>query len=265
MRVHRVITALALTILIPTPAVRAISGPAPACSAAKRTAVGKKALDRMKCEADGQRRGAVDPACIQRVEERFQRAFDRAEQKAERQGSCQTIGDANALESLVDEFVADAVDALTGGTTSTTTSTTTTLPSACPGGGFEVSDRFGIEHCWYLGGLDCDAVCAAAERIYDPATATFAGSDGDDIGCLLVLPTFALAPLSGLDFVAARFVGSQDCAASGLEGIGCFVKSPPAGSGLFALPTYGRCATPPTVSAVSPDSAPLYRRFCACQ
>src|SRR5262245_58080294 len=164
MRLRWMITALVLATLIAAPALRAVTTPAAACSAAKRKATGKKALDRMKCEATAAIRGPVDPHCLDQADERFRRAFA----KADLTGRCLTVGDADALELQVDGFVARALVAMsettsTTSTTSTTTTstmsttTTTTIPSACPGGGRQVSDRNGAQHCWYLGarGADC--------------------------------------------------------------------------------------------------------------
>ena len=65
-------------------------------------------------------------------------------------------------------------------TTTTTTSSTTSTTIACQavGGGF----------CWYLGatGADCNSTCAAAGKVYDPATGTFAGSGSSDANCTAV-------------------------------------------------------------------------------
>jgi hypothetical protein len=262
MRPRWVITALMLAALIAAPALRAANGPAAACAAAKRKAVGKKALDRMKCAATTAIRGAIDPHCLQQAEDRFTRAFARAEQA----GRCLTVGDTAALELQVDVFVVGAVGALseTSTTTTTTTSTTTTTMPACPGGGRQISDRTGVEHCWYQGPTDsdCNTTCAAVGRIYDPATETFAGSGGDDVDCLVVV-------LGGrglfFNFVylfpyLAR--PSEDCSASGLGGLGCFDKVGYCPIAFCNPNSYGRCATPPTGST---DAAVDYARFCACQ
>jgi hypothetical protein len=260
MRPRWVITALVLATLIAAPALRAANGPAAACAAAKRKAVGKKALDRMKCAATAAIRGTVDPHCLQQAEDRFTRAFARAEQA----GRCLTVGDAAALEVQVDEFVVGAVDAVseTSTTTTTTTSTTTTTMPACPGGGTQISDRTGVEHCWYRGPIDsdCDTTCAAVDRIYDPATETFAGSGGDDVDCLVVVLRGG-RPLLSINFpyIARQ---SEDCSASGLGGLGCFDKVGYCPITFCNPNSYGRCATPPTASA---DAAAGYARFCACQ
>jgi hypothetical protein len=275
MRLRWVIVTLVLATLFAAPALRAATDPAATCAAAKRKAVGKKALDRMRCEATAAIRGALDPHCLEQAEERFDRSFA----KAELPGRCLTVGDADALELQVDGFVARALVALsettstttttTTSTTTTSTTTTTTIPPPCPGGGEQLSDRAGSQHCWYLGGkgADCDTTCAMVGRIYDPATETFGGSGGDDTDCVVLHLAFpgALGTLmpSGLK------APSQDCSTSGLGGLGCFRKFSSQLCNPFdiwgpscTVISSGRCASPSTNSTAS---APDYARFCACQ
>jgi hypothetical protein len=76
------------------------------CAAAKLKATGKKAKTKLSCHAKATGRGlAVEPACLARAETRFEAAFA----KAEARPPCLTTGDAAAVESLVDDLVADAV------------------------------------------------------------------------------------------------------------------------------------------------------------
>ena len=261
MRLRWVTIALLLPVLVAVPAVRAATNPLAICSAAKRKAVGKAAFDRMKCEASAAIRGTVDPQCIEHAEDRLRAGFAKAERKAPTY-SCPAMGHADVLDEQVDAFVAAAALAASGvtmtTTTTTTTSTTTTFP-ACPGGGRQLSDRTGAQHCWYLGqvGSDCDTTCAAIGLSYDPATETFAGSGGDDSDCLVVLNR-GNAALSAFLFRSQ----SLDCTANGLGGIGCFAIPPPAGCNFLCLSSFGRCAAPTTGSA---DSAPGRQRFCACK
>lgn len=87
------------------------------CSAAKLKATGKKGDGKLKCHAKAAGKGlAVDPVCLSKIEGKFTVAFDKAEAK----GGCATVGDAAAVEALVDAMVA----ALVGGIPATTTSTT---------------------------------------------------------------------------------------------------------------------------------------------
>jgi hypothetical protein len=225
---------------------RAATDPAAACSAMKARAVGKNAYDEMKCQAAAAREGTVDPSCIEKAEEKLALAFTRAEQG----DGCAAVGNAAALQSRVDGFVAGTVAALPGVTPTTTT--TTIPPPHCPAGS---AGFFPI--CWYAGtpGQSCDQVCAAAGRTYDPATATFAGSEGSNLGCLKVIA--ALNPLP-LDQINVLFTRSDDCAAAGLGGLGCFARSDSEGG----VAGFGRCATPPTTEDAS---APGYARFCACR
>ena len=243
MRPGRVISALVLAILTVTPAQAA--GPGAACSAIKDKAVGKDAFDQMKCYATAAIRGTLDPPCIQKAVAKLTAAFARAEQT----GGCPAVGDTGLLEGQVDEFVGGAVFALP----TVTTTTVPTFPPPCPGGGASAGST-----CWYAGtaGQTCDQVCAAVGRTYDPKTATYAGSDGADVDCLTVLGVLNHMPLDQLNVL---FTGrSEDCAAVGLPGLGCFASAAPGGG----MASFGRCAAPLTTASASASG---YARYCACQ
>ena len=96
--------------------------------------------------------------------------------------------------------------------------------------------------CWAFGdaGADCDGTCAAHARVYDTATASYAGSEGTDANCEAVAD--ALNP-------SAAFVGPAVCPFA----LGCMYL---VGSGNF------RCTTPATTASAS---AGTVQRFCACQ
>jgi hypothetical protein len=232
---------------------RAVADPAAACTAIKARAVGKNAYDQMKCQATAAREDTVDPVCIQKAEGKLTVAFARAEQSS----GCPAVGSGRALEEL-DAFAAAAVAALPAVVTTTTTTTTTSPPHPpCPGGALRLNG-FLSPTCWYAGtlGQSCDQVCAGVGRTSDPATATFAGSEGSDVGCLEVLA--ALNPLP-VDQINVLFTDrSADCGASGLDGLGCFSRADSAGG----VASFGRCAMPVTTGTAS---APGYARVCACQ
>jgi hypothetical protein len=243
MRLRRLITVLMLATLVDAPAYAATDLTA-TCSAIKARAVGKNAYDELKCQAMAAR--AVDPSCIAKAEEKLALAFTRAEQR----GGCAGVGNAPALQSRVDGFVAGTVAALPAMVIATTTTTTIPPPRRCPGGGAGFPP-----HCWYAGvvGQSCDQVCTGVGRAYDPTTATLAASD---VGCFQVFAALTRLPLDQIDIL---FTGrSEDCAASGLGGLGCFSRMDSGGG----VAGFGRCAAPLTAGDAS---APEYARFCACQ
>ncbi len=102
-------------------------------------------------------------------------------------------------------------------------------------------------YCWYAAAeVNCDDRCAAEGQAYDPATATYAGSDGTTAHCEAVL-----------DALVAPGIGPFDTSAC-VSGAGCawgYVDPPGA---ILQL----RCTTPATTSSAS---APDGGRACACQ
>src|SRR6185503_8479203 len=113
-----------------------------------------------------------------------------------------------------------------------TTSTTTTTQCLAPGvsvGGF----------CWYRGdvGQSCDKVCANQGKVYDPATKSYAGSDGSDAHCA------AVASALGMYAFAADV---------NYGGLGCGDQPSVFSSGRDLDPT------------TSNGSNSLIRRACAC-
>ena len=119
-------------------------------------------------------------------------------------------------------------------TTTTTSSTTTTTTLPCIG---EVVGPA----CWYLGsdGDNCDTTCLNWGRVYDPATASYAGSGGTDAKCTAVLTALGVG------------MGNASAADCGTEGLGCVNFAD------FRL----RCQTPPTDST---SLNPSFKRACAC-
>src|SRR5262245_38028171 len=94
------------------------------CAAAKQRASAKYAFAELVCQAKAALKAVgVDAECIDHSETAFDKAFARAEKKP----GCVTIGDVDALDATVDEFVDDVVGAF-GSTT--TTITGSTLPAS---------------------------------------------------------------------------------------------------------------------------------------
>ena len=75
-----------------------------ACAYKKLTAAGKKSKLRLTCYSKAEKKNVdVDPACLQKAEDKFVAAFG----KAEAAGGCASMGDAAAIEALVDIGVAN--------------------------------------------------------------------------------------------------------------------------------------------------------------
>jgi hypothetical protein len=96
--------------------------------------------------------------------------------------------------------------------------------------------------CWYLGvpKASCDAACAINGRIYDAATATYAGSGGSNANCGGVL--------DALGVPAGPVTDNSPC----FDGVGCFNTT--------AAGRY-RCTSPATNATASS----IVQRVCACQ
>ena len=102
------------------------SDPTARCAAVKLRAAGHKTQGKLDCEARGALHGGgADPACLARVEAKFAAAWARIEAR----GGCALTRDVAAVESRVDQLVADLVAAIPPTTNTTTTQTTT---SSCP-------------------------------------------------------------------------------------------------------------------------------------
>jgi hypothetical protein len=97
--------------------------------------------------------------------------------------------------------------------------------------------------CWFRGmpGESCATVCANADRSYDAATSTYAGSNGSAANCQAVLTSLGLP--------TDPFFDIDQCA----NAVGCAV-----------LPNTlsMRCTAPPTTDDAAPGAA---LRVCACQ
>jgi len=189
--------------------------PVAKCQALKMKAAGKKTFDKAKCYQKALLKAvAVDPDCLTKAETKFTAAVA----KADAAGTCS--GDAPSLELAVDTAVAGYLAAVT---------------DTCAGqdvGGF----------CWFLGaaGESCDTVCAGQGKLYDAATATYAGSGGTDAQCEAVLIALGLPG-------PHNFSGTTSCA----QGFGCANSS----SGSL------HCDSPATTAGAS---TPTLSRACAC-
>src|SRR5262245_29173354 len=97
------------------------------CAASKANASAKYASAELLCQATAATKGvSVDPECIEKAENAFDKAFAKAEQK----GGCVTTGDVDVLDATADGFADDVLAELTSGTSTTTTVVTTTSTMA---------------------------------------------------------------------------------------------------------------------------------------
>jgi len=122
MRMGRLFVSLALVANLTGDALATL--PVDRCTAMKLRAAEKKARALIECEAQAalQRRD-VDPTCVEKCERKFAHVWSRIESR----GGCAIVGDANAVEAMIDAFV----DQLSTGLRPTTTTFTTTSTS-CP-------------------------------------------------------------------------------------------------------------------------------------
>lgn len=99
------------------------------CQAMKVKAAGKKVFDKAKCQDKALRNStSIDPACLQKAEDKFMKAIARADSI----GTCS--GTVTGIEADVDACLADLVDniLIATSTTTPTSSTTTTTESQEP-------------------------------------------------------------------------------------------------------------------------------------
>lgn len=103
------VVAIAALIAVTAAVSHAAPTPAQRCAAAKLKAASKKAAAKLVCHKKAFLKGIpVDSLCLAKAEDKYLTAFAKAEAK----GGCATVGDAAAVEALVDTFVGDAVAAL---------------------------------------------------------------------------------------------------------------------------------------------------------
>ena len=94
--------------------------------------------------------------------------------------------------------------------------------------------------CWFFGAGSCNSVCASETRVYETATATYAGAAAPDSnGCLAVARAFST------NFTAVSEV-------TGIGGVGCAWDS-----GVL----FRSVSTPTDAASTTPNGA----RFCACR
>ena len=106
------------------------------CTAGKFRAAVRKAKGQVQCHISALGGGgSVDPACLAKVEARFDAAWARIEMR----GGCATMNDRDDVELLVDAFVQFLAGTLAPpssttslGPSTTSTSTTVTATSSCP-------------------------------------------------------------------------------------------------------------------------------------
>jgi hypothetical protein len=139
------------------------------CAAAKQKATGKKAAAKLACyEKAGAKAVPVDPTCLLKADQAFEKAFT----KAETAGGCAVTGDAGGQENAANAFVAAmaARDSTTPCTTEGDSCGTT-----CGGSGVCLFHCTGDP-------ANSPLVCADSSSI--PVTITAI----TDVGCQTVLP-----------------------------------------------------------------------------
>ena len=192
------------------------------CPGASAKAAGKSGGALVGCQSKEVTKPGAFAACHPSVDNKLATGLAKA-------GAC---ADATNVHASLHDCLA-SVDAIVEPppTTTTTSSSTTTSTVPCQAvvGGF----------CWHVGaaGADCTSTCAAVAKVYDPATASYAGSGGSDANCTAV--GTALSPGS------ASYPDQND------TGWGC----------AFLLGGIFRDIAPTTASATQASFA----RICACQ
>lgn len=178
-RTMRWASVAAVSMLLHAAPLQAVGTPQAICAAAKQKAAGKKGAEKLKCHSKGLIVNLpVDSTCLAKAEIKFSKAFAKTEAK----GGCVVTGDTATVEAAVDNFVTQIVGLTPATSTTTTTTTTTTTLPPC--------QATTAGSCWFLGGTgtpeSCDTVCANASRVYDSATASYAGSGGTLANCVAV-------------------------------------------------------------------------------
>ena len=145
---------IALTLgasLIAAPA-SAKSDPIAKCTSTKVQSAGKKAAAKLKCYGKAVGKAVpVDQECITKAEDKFAAAYGKIEAK----GGCLTNGDASAIETVVDTFVAGVLAALPDGGT--------------PQGAKCASSKIGAAGKKADGILKCNAKAIGKALAVDPA------------------------------------------------------------------------------------------------
>ena len=163
------------------------SAPGPSkCDSKKLAAATKKAAAKAGCHSKATKKGdPLDPACIQKAEDKFSKALG----KAEGGDDCTSTGQATTLENAVDAFIADLVAELTSAPTPTTTTTTqpgsstttTTNPHTCGNGVVEGPAE------------TCDDGNAVDENTVDPLPPDACPSTCRILSCNSTASTFSIS------------------------------------------------------------------------
>ena len=163
------------------------SAPGPSkCDSKKLAAATKKAAAKAGCQSKAAKKGdPLDPACLQKAEDKFTGALG----KAEGGDDCTSTGQVNTLENAVDAFIADLVAELTSAPTPTTTTTTqpgsstttTTNPHICGNGVVEGPAE------------TCDDGNAVDENTVDPLPPDACPSTCRILSCNSTASTFSIS------------------------------------------------------------------------
>jgi hypothetical protein len=165
---------LGLVLALLASSVALAADPAAVCAAAKRKAAAKKAYGKLKCAAKAASKGiAIDPACLAKVETKFQAAYAKAEAK----GGCLTTANANDVEATVDACVAAVRAAL--GASGEPPPTSSCLAGKLKAAGKKLTRKAGCSAKAVTKGVPVDPACLSAAEVKFDASMTKAEAKGD--------------------------------------------------------------------------------------
>jgi len=124
--------------------------PGEICAAAKLKAAGKKIFKKLVCYSKAEKAGTlVDPTCISAVELKYLDAFAKAET-----GTCNTTGDAAAIEAIVDSTIDLILDELAVSSVPATPTPTPIPPTPFRATSLTVRDP----HLFFFDGAMCNDI-----------------------------------------------------------------------------------------------------------
>lgn len=165
------------------------------CRAAKIKAAGKKVSARANCYAKAALQSeSVDPACLQKAEDKFVAAY----QKAEDKGGCTTLGDVGSIETKVDTCLADVVGDLACG------NGVLDGDEACDDGGLVDGDG-----CSAICAVESGYVCAGQPSVCAPACLSNGASCAVGSECCSMLCSMGVC--AGVTCGDGVIAGMEEC------------------------------------------------------
>lgn len=166
------------------------------CESDKIKTAGKYAKCLLAAESKAVKKGVAQTEKLAKCDAKYEKKWGKIETKAVAKAPppCPTTGDEAAIKVQVQQFVDDLLLSLGGG---------------C--GGAEVGGA-----CWFLGvqGDNCTDTCGPLGLVYDPATATYAGSSGTNGNCEDVLDALGAGAGAVIDINCLNIV---DCYVDGAD------------------------------------------------